>query len=186
VSNGPFLEFTVNGHEMGSELHLARGSSLEIAAEARMNPDVDRLDRLELVVLGDVASTQTAHGQDRLQLRTRITAEHSLWLAVRAYGSRQEEWNTTAAHSAPVYVVVDDEPTWNRARVPALVQRERRILHELLSAPLVPTEDLEALATSTLLREQWPKQRRVLARRVRQADEKYRALLRQAQAAERH
>jgi hypothetical protein len=186
VTNGPFLEFRVNGHEMGSELHLGRRSSLDIAAEASMNPDVDRLDRLELVVLGDVASTQTAHGQERVQLHARLTAEHSMWLAVRAYGSRQEEWNMTAAHSAPVYVVVDDEPTWNRARVPALVKRERGILSELLSAPLEPTEDLEAFATSKLLREQWPKQRRVLERRVRQADEKYRALLRQAQLADRH
>jgi hypothetical protein len=84
-----------------------------------------------------------------------------------------------------VYVVVDDEPTWNRARVP-LVKRERGILSELLSAPLVPTEDLEAFATSRLLREQWPKQRRVLERRVRQADDRYRALLRQAQLADRH
>jgi hypothetical protein len=85
-----------------------------------------------------------------------------------------------------VYVVVDDEPTWNRARVPALVKRERGILSELLSAPLVPTEDLEAFATSRLLCEQWQKQRRVLERRVRQADDRYRALLRQAQLADRH
>ena len=35
-----------------------------------------------------------------------------MWLAVRAYGGHQEPQFTTIAHSAPVYVVVDDEPTW--------------------------------------------------------------------------
>jgi hypothetical protein len=50
VSNGPFLEFTVNGRSMGEEIEVERGASLAVEAEARLNPDVDRLDRLELVV----------------------------------------------------------------------------------------------------------------------------------------
>jgi hypothetical protein len=181
VTNGPFLELSVNGHSMGDEIHVARGSPLEIAASARLNPDVDRLDRLELVVLGSVAKSESAQGRDRVQLNAHLRADHSMWIAVRAYGGRQEEWNMTAAHSAPIYVVVDGEPSWNREQVPQIVARERGLLQELLTAPLVPTEDLEAFATSKLLIEQWPRQRRLLEPRVRKADAFYRDLLQRAQ-----
>ena len=63
VSNGPLLEFTVNGKQMGEELRVKRGAKLTIAASAQLNPDVDALDRLELVVLSDVAATVAGRGQ---------------------------------------------------------------------------------------------------------------------------
>jgi len=181
VTDGPFLEFTVNGHQMGDEIHVPRGTRLDIVAQAQLNPDVDKLDRLELVALGDVVGTESAHGQDRVQLDTQLTAEHSMWIAVRAYGARQEEWNVTAAHSAPVYVVVDGEPTWKREAVPQIVERERNTLKEILTVPLIPAEDLEAFETSKLLLEQWPKQLQLLRPRVQQADEMYQQLLERAQ-----
>ena len=86
---------------------------LDIAASAQLNPDVDSLDRLELVVLGDVTRHRSAAGKDRRALRKQITADRSMWIAVRAYGGEQAPHNMTIAHSAPIYVVVDDEPTWN-------------------------------------------------------------------------
>ena len=183
VTNGPFLEFTVNGHAMGDDVHVARGTRLDIVSQTQMNPDVDKLDRMELVVLGDVVASESAHGQDHVQLNTHLTADHSMWIAVRAYGARHEEWNTTAAHSAAVYVIVDGQPSWNKERVPDLVERERKILKEILTAPLVPTEDLEAFETAKILREQWPKQLPLLKPRVQQADAKYQELLAKAQNA---
>ena len=183
VTNGPFLEFTVNGHAMGDDVHVARGTRLDIVSQTQMNPDVDKLDRMELVVLGDVVASESAHGQDHVQLNTHLTADHSMWIAVRAYGARHEEWNTTAAHSAAVYVIVDGQPSWNKERVPDLVERERKILKEILTAPLVPTEDLEAFETAKILREQWPKQLPLLKPRVQQADAKYQELLAKVQNA---
>jgi len=177
VTNGPFLEFTVNGHQMGDEVHVPHGARLDVGAQAQLNPDVDKLDRLELVVLGNVVATESAAGQDRLQLHTQLTADHSMWIAVRAYGSRQEEWNVTAAHSAAVYVIVDDQPTWKPEAVPQLVERERNVLKEILTAPLVPAEDLEAFETGKVLLAQWPKQLQLLKPRVQHADEMYQQLL---------
>ena len=183
VTNGPFLEFTVNGQPMGDEVHVSRVARLEVAAEAQLNPDVDTLDRLELVVLGDVVATEVAQGADRVQMSRQLTADHSMWIAVRAYGGRHEEWNTTAAHSAPVYVIVDDRPSWKREKVAQLVDRERNILKEILTAPLIPSEDLEAFETGKLLLEQWPKQLPLLKPRVQQADAIYQELLHRAQTA---
>src|SRR5262249_33692459 len=100
VTNGPFLQFSVNGHEMGEEIHVKRGEPLEVAADALLNPDIDALDRLELVVLGDVNAEQRADGKDHVQLQKTLTADHSMWIAVRAVGGHQEPQFTTIAHSA--------------------------------------------------------------------------------------
>ena len=182
VSNGPLLEFTVNGHDMGDEVHVARGARLEIAAEARLNPDVDQLSHLELIVLGDVTAEERAMGRDRVHLQTELIAEHSMWIAVRAMGERQAERDMTVAHSAPIYVIIDDQPSWKAEAVPELVAYQRAQLQELLSSPIEPDADLEPWETRALLLEQWPVQRELLVPRVAEADARYAELLQRARA----
>ena len=48
VTNGPMLEFTVNGKGMGSDVRLKSGDKLTINAAASINPDIDSLESLEL------------------------------------------------------------------------------------------------------------------------------------------
>ena len=40
------------------------------------------------VILGDIAATETADGADGVALSYRMTAEASMWIAVRAWGAR--------------------------------------------------------------------------------------------------
>ena len=177
VTNGPLLEVTANGRPLGEELHLERGARVEVVAEAALNPDLDRLDRLELVVHGEIVATESANGRDRVQLRATVRADRSLWLAVRAFGERQEERNITVAHSAPIYVIVDERPFYQDERVPELVALQRARLRELLTETVDPERDLEPWDTRSLLSELWPAQRRLLEPRVEEADARYRALL---------
>ena len=177
VTNGPFVRLTVNGREMGEELRVARGTPLEIAADAQLNPDVDDFDRLELVVLGEVDARESANGTDRVHLQKTVTADHSLWIAVRAYGGHQQPQYTTVAHSAPIYVVVDGEPTWKRGAVASLVEYQRAQLNELLTVPIDPNSDLEAWETGDTLVDQWPQQLPLLKPRIEEADRRYRQLL---------
>jgi hypothetical protein len=185
VTNGPFLEMTVNGRQMGDELHVRRGTELNVAAVTSMNPDVDRLNRLELVVLGDVAMRQPANGAKRIELKTTLTADHSMWIAVRAFGEHQERGYTTIAHSAPLYVVVDGEPTWKRDSVPELVQRQRALLQELVTKRIDPTEDLESFETTDTLVKQWEAQLPRIRSRVAEADARYQDLVNRAITAQR-
>ena len=180
VTNGPLLQFTINGRTMGEEVRVKRGAPLEIAAEAQLNPDVDRLDRLELVMLGDVETQIAAAGKDKARLQKTLTAERSMWVAVRAYGNHQEPQFTTVAHSAPIYVIVDDQPTWKTDALASLVQYQRAQLNELLTVPIDPSSDLEAWETGETLADQWPKQLPLLAPRIREADAKYQQLLERA------
>ena len=185
VSNGPFLEFTVNGHEIGEELQVERGARLQIEAEASLNPDVDPLDRLELLVHGEVVASELAGGRDRVRLRTEITADRSMWLAVRALGQRQERRDAIVAHSAATVVTVDDEPFWKPEAVPELVALQRAQLQELMAARIVPDDDLEPWETRYLLLQQWERQRALLEPRVEEADALYRDLLERVQASSR-
>lgn len=180
VTNGPFLELTVNGQPMGAELRVPRGAKLEIDATAHLNPDVDALDRLELVVLGDVARQEPARGQDRVRLTTTLTADRSLWLAVRAYGSHQEAQFTTVAHSAPIYVTVGDEPTWKIGEVERLVNIQRAHLQDLLTQPVNADGDLEFFETSDTILDEWKAQLPTLTSRINDADARYRSLLARA------
>ena len=177
VTNGPFLEVTVNGRQMGEELRVERGAPLTIQAEATLNPDIEALTRLELVVLGDVVHQEPAAGQDRVRFTRRLSADHSMWIAVRAYGEHEETWYTTVAHSAPIYVIVEDEPTWKADAVPALVREQLAHLEQLLSEPIDPLEDLESFETHEILVEQWDAQRPMIAQRVEEATERYQRLL---------
>jgi hypothetical protein len=183
VTNGPLVQFTINGRTMGEEVRVKRGAQLEIAAEAQLNPDVDRLDRLELVILGDVDTQVSAAGKDRARLQKTLTADRSIWVAVRAYGNHQEPQFTTVAHSAPIYVIVDDQPTWKADALASLVQYQRAQLNELLTVPVDPNSDLEAWETSETLADQWPKQLPLLTPRIREADAKYLQLLERARRA---
>jgi hypothetical protein len=177
VTNGPFLELAVNGQPMGSELKVSRGETLRIEATAQLNPDVDALDRIELVVLGDVKAQEAAGGRDTVRLSTTITADRSLWLAVRAYGRAQEPQFTTIAHSAPTYVVVGNEPTWKAEALPDLVRIQRTHLSDLLTEPVNADGDLEFFETRETILEQWKKQLPTLTPRVKEADARYEALL---------
>ena len=177
VTNGPFLELTVNGRGMGEQLRVERGSALTIYAEARLNPDIEALTRLEVVMLGDVIAREAAAGHDRVELTRHLTAERSMWIAVRAYGEHEEPWYTTVAHSAPIYVIVDDEPTWKAEAVRALVEEQLAHLAQLLSEPIDPAEDLESFATRDALIRQWDNQRPKIERRVEEARARYWRLL---------
>jgi len=81
------------------------------------------------------------------------------------------------AHSAPIYVVVDGEPSWKASAVGELVQYQRAKLEELMTAPMVPLEDLEPWETRDLLLDQWDKQRPLIKPQVDQATEAYQKLL---------
>ncbi|HEY6125979.1 MAG TPA: CehA/McbA family metallohydrolase [Steroidobacteraceae bacterium] len=178
VTNGPLLDFKINGRGIGDELRVKRGTKLDLVASAKMNPELDALDRLEVVVLGDVAGTQSAAGKDSVTIRKQFTAERSMWVAVRAYGARQDRRNMTIAHSAPIYIVVDDEPTWKREAVPTIIAELRGQLKTMLTEPYeTPITGNEAWENREVLTEQWRKQRPLLKPRIDMADAAYARLL---------
>ena len=135
---------------------------------------------------GEVIATVSANGGDHAELNEVLTADESMWVAVRAFGEQEVpqqgglQHYAALAHSAPIYVIVDNQPFWKTEDVPSLVAEQREILGELLRAPVDPVGDLEAWETLTELAMQWNRQRNLLRPRVDAADAKYREILAQA------
>lgn len=127
VSNGPIIEFTVNGESDKTEYDLAAGESISISATASVNPDIDHLARLELVVHGEVVdSVISTAGAETLQLNCKLSPEDSQWFAIRTYGTHK-----ALAHTAPVYLYVDgNKRFWNLAVVEDVATKYIGVLRE--------------------------------------------------------
>ncbi len=179
ITNGPMVDLTVNGAGLGEEIHVKKGTRLSIVANARLNPDMDKLDKLDLIVFGDAVQTvKAADGSDHVEMKTELTADHSMWIAVKAMGKRQDPKNLTIAHSAPVYVVVDNEPTWKRDAVPIICKELQTELANMLTEPYEqPVVGNEPWENRNVLAEQWRQQRALLRPEILKVDGDYTKIL---------
>ena len=174
VTNGPMLSLNVAGSTIGDTVAAIRGETVTMTARARVNPDIDRLDRVELVIHGKVAATVVSEeGSENLTLNHSLTANESCWIALRAYGK-----NGGLAHSAPVYVSVDGvKEFWNTAAVPALVKKYRGRIETLLEAVPEAHDDLERWETAHLMEPAWNAQLPALRQHADKVLKRYDELL---------
>jgi hypothetical protein len=172
VTNGPMLEFSVNGQPMGSTLQLSPGDEVSIIANAALNPDIEALDRIELVVHGDVVATMDNVSVDNtLSLQHTMIVEKGMWLAVRAYGAEQ-----TVAHTAPVYVTTDGGFE-KQSAVPELARRMIDKLAEFDTVTADATLELEPWSVGEPLKIMLTEQRAKILERADEAQAVYARML---------
>ena len=108
TSSGPFIDLSVEGVELGQEIAIGSGASLDVRATARCAAP---LDRLELVYNGSVIDATTEpRGNRLLELKTTIRATRGGWVAARTSSPfvANHVWPVQmAAHTSPIYVVGD-------------------------------------------------------------------------------
>ena len=172
VTDGPLLQLRVGEAGMGEEVAAAPGGSITVRASARLLPDIGPLDRIELVVQGDVVAAADAAGAEVVELEHRLDASTGIWLAVRAFGV-----DRGFAHSAPVYVPVGGH-TWRADVAPGIVARLVDALDAMITGdPDVWTEELEPWDTAEAYRGTWERLLPELTRRAEEAKRRYAALL---------
>lgn len=121
VTNGPILEFHVNGAEMGEEISLASQASVTVEGRVQFDRTRDDVERLELVENGRVVrSFPRCDDAGELSFRVEHPVRETSWLALRASGMKLGEVRrptvyrafepTSAAHSAPVHVMLEGAP----------------------------------------------------------------------------
>jgi len=177
VTNGPILEFTVNGRSMGSELHMKSGEALVIGGKARINPDIDRLDRLELIEQGDIVkAVSSPTGSQDLSFRYEIPATHGTWFVLRAHGKQEKKHGNVVAMSAPIYVEVNGQSFRKLSAVPTIVTELKQELHDLLKPPSEQFE-IESWDTQDPDSKYWNSQRALLEKRVAEVTALYDELL---------
>ena len=121
VSNGPALDFTVNGQLPGSEIEVDGKSSVKVRARAWGHEKVGLPQVLELVsndgTLREVRRRNS--NSNELSLEVEVDIPRSKWLAISTRCA-----NGAVAHTTPVYVVVDEEPTWSPKKSSQIVRKQ--------------------------------------------------------------
>lgn len=127
VSNGPALEFTVDGRLPGTELAKPRGSKVKVSARVWGHPAVGLPTRLTVAgndgVIKDAANESN---KTELSLEFELPIETSRWLVAGAVCD-----NSAVAHTTPVYIVVDQRPTWSARHGPAVIDKQLAAIEEI-------------------------------------------------------
>ena len=180
VTNGPILDFELNGFEMGDEVSVSTGDELFVTASATINLDIDRLERIQLIEQGEVISeTVSDAGSEVLELFHTQLAEHGTWFVVRALGKKQRIGDgSVAAASAPIYVSVDGQKTWRQDQVEALAEKMKSEMDHLASLSLDGAGNMdEWFETRSAWTAEWSLQRDLLQPRILEAKAKYDELI---------
>ena len=172
VTNGPMLELTVNGQPVGSHLELLPGDEIEISASVAMKPDIELLDRLELIAHGEiVAVADDVSAGNTLSLTHVMRASEGVWVAIRAFGSDQAK-----AHSAPVFITVGKG--FEKAdAVTGIVKKMLGYIEEFYTAQADATSELEGWSVMESLETMVPEQRAAILERADLARRAYGSML---------
>jgi hypothetical protein len=121
VSNGPALDFTVNGQLPGSEIEADSEGSVKVRARTWGHENVGLPQVLELVsndgTLHEVR--RKSSNSSELSLEVDVDIPRSKWLAISTRCA-----NGAVAHTTPIYVVVDGEPTWSPKKSSQIVRKQ--------------------------------------------------------------
>ena len=183
ATNGPIVEMDLNGMDIGSRLELTGGDEIAITAMASTNPDIDLLERIELIEQGDViAETVSENGAGMLELEYSRLADHGTWFVIRATGRTESPTvfgpvRKTMVISAPIYVSVDGQRTWKRGDVQGLAGKRIADLDRLLNTTADNAASPEPWQVEPEWSEAWAAQLDLLRGRIEDAKAKYNELI---------
>jgi TolB protein len=153
VSNGPLLEIDVDGKlRPGATLELAAPQDVRVVCRAR---SLFPIERLELVMNGQVVATQQGQGNDTLQgvaLEQSVRVDRTGWLAARAVGPAQPDHTgfELYAHTSPVYVEVKGKPVSARSDAQFFLAWIDRLHGAIRQRDRIPSAELKARAESQM------------------------------------
>jgi hypothetical protein len=106
VSNGPLMEFSVNGKSPGAIVETKERIHVRARALSRLP-----FERLEIVQDGNVVAEQSAIRRREAILERDLSIEHGGWIAARVFSEGRTNANRTVfAHTSPVYLRVPETP----------------------------------------------------------------------------
>ncbi len=127
VTNGPLIEFTVDEQSPGSTVELTGAGPHTIHLKAECYTEKPIL-YFQIVKNGEVISDQPVKADEkRVEVAMDLVVEASCWLALRVGHRRYDPNNwenaVTAAHSSPVWMLIDGEPPAVRASAEYMIAR---------------------------------------------------------------
>ena len=113
VTNGPMLEFEVDGKGIGDEVVLKAPSSVRVAGRVRFNPEWDDVKQVEILKNGAVErSVERGNAPGEIPFQFELEAKESIWLALRVSGLKVGEIPgiRSEAHSGAIYLTLEGAP----------------------------------------------------------------------------
>ncbi len=128
VTNGPMIEFQVNGAHPGDEIQVNEGESIHISARVWGHPERFAPSQLEIVSQGEVIKSVESDDANKTELNLEFDApaDNGFWIAARAKGS-----DGSQAHTTPVYVVRPPYRFWKLDDVEELLDKRYQSLREV-------------------------------------------------------
>lgn len=162
-TNGPVLDLEVDGrHGPGDHIDTQPGREYSFRARSRSRGP---LERLQLIVDGEVVAEQTGTGARELTLQKTLRFDRSSWAAVRAFEEAPAEfWRPSGlvfAHTSPIYFLV--------AGKPVIVPKAVRDLLQKIDTLIAHTQRLEGFRQESDRQETlevYRQAREVLSRRL--------------------
>ncbi len=112
VTNGPLLEFSMNGLEEGEEIHLPpEGGRVSLRASMRCIAPVEKVEVFKNGKI--IASIPVTEGGRRAALARQIEVRDSGWYTLRAYSTRPVhpiDDRYPFAETSPIYVICGNRP----------------------------------------------------------------------------
>lgn len=137
VSNGPALEFTVDGQLPGSEIPKKKGETITILAKVLGHEAVALPKTLTLVGNdGVIKEITNSDKESELTIELERTIDQSQWLVI---GATCE--NGAIAHSTPIYIIVDGRPHWSATHGPAVIHKQLELI-EVIHKEVTPTKNV--------------------------------------------
>jgi len=119
LSNGPLIEFTVNGKPRGATLQASEQLQVKARALSRLP-----FNRLQIVRDGVVVAKQAAVNRREAILEREIQVEQGGWIAARVESSaKTHALFDVFAHSSPVYYRVEGTPSRRAEAAGAFVDK---------------------------------------------------------------
>jgi len=108
VTYGPLIEFTVEGHPMGSRIAIGAGGGT-VDVEYQVATATVPCSRVELVANGEIIRSEALASEGGVG-HWSLQLDSSAWLALLVRGHYADQPEIVAAHSSPVMVSVHDAP----------------------------------------------------------------------------
>jgi hypothetical protein len=150
VSNGPMLEFAVDGQGPGGTVRLA--AVRDVTIDATMSSQFP-VEKVEVVFDGTVIARGTL-SEDKLNstMATRVTIPRSGWLSLRAQGPGHPDHSggLLEAHTSPVYVEVAGKPIASRDDAEYFLKWIDRLSLDLRLRDRIPSRQLQQQVSAQL------------------------------------
>jgi len=131
VSNGPMMDFSVDGQPIGSTINAQKGQTVKVKGRGYILPSWDKLQYASIIVNGDVVKEiKLEKGQEEVKLEFDLKIDESSWVAFIVSGEKTQDivfqtpyTKQIQAHTSPIYVLVDGQPSWSKQKGPIIIDK---------------------------------------------------------------